>query len=172
MFRRAYLFTPLALLLLPLNTIGDDKKSDSKPFDDAEFVKMAGSGGMHEVELGKLAAAKAQNEAVKKFGQQMVTDHSKANEELKAAAKDAGLMVPDKMIDQHQKEFDKFKDLAGADFDRKYVEHMIKDHEEDVAEFTRASKEAKNPSIKAFAAKTLPVIKTHLEEVKKLQQQK
>jgi len=168
MLRWVYPFTPLALLLLPLGTLGDDKKQDNKPFDDAEFVKMAASGGMHEVELGKVAADKAKDPAVKQFGQQMVTDHGKANEELKKTAKNAGLEIPDKMLEKHQKEFDRFKNLTGDQFDREYVKHMIKDHEEDVAEFTRASKEAKNPAVKEFATKTLPVVQKHLEAVKKL----
>jgi len=164
MLRSIYAFSPLALLLLPLGTLGDDKK----PFDDAEFVKMAASGGMHEVELGKVAADKAKDPAVKEFGQKMVTDHGKVNEELKKMAKEFGFAVPDKMLEEHQKEFDRFKNLTGDQFDREYVKHMIKDHEEDVAEFTRASKEAKSPAVKAFALKTLPVIQEHLEAVKKL----
>lgn len=168
MLRQALLLIPFALVLAPVVPAQDKTKEDKKLFDDADFVMKAGSGGIHEVELGKLAATNAKSDAVKKFGQQMVTDHGKANDELKAAAKDAGLKVPDKMNDEHQKEFDKFKDLKGADFDKKYVEHMIKDHEEDVALFQRATKEAKNPSIKTFATKTLPVVQGHLEAVKKL----
>lgn len=151
---------------------GEDKKPADKPFDDATFVAKAASGGIHEVELGKLAAARASSDDVKKFAERMVTDHGKANEELKKAAQAAGLNVPDKMNDEHQKEFDRFKDYKGEDFDREYMKHMHRDHEHDVAEFTRASKEAKNPNVKAFAAKTLPVLQGHLEMAKKLQPNK
>jgi len=168
MLRQALLLVPFALLASPLVTAQDKKTDDKKPFDDSEFVMKAASDGMHEVELGKLAAANGKSDAVKKFGQQMVTDHGKANEELKTAAKEAGLKVPEKLSDEHQKEVDKFKDLKGADFDKKYAEHMVKDHEEAVALFQRATKEAKNPAVKTFATKTLPVIQSHLEAAKKL----
>jgi len=156
-------------ILIPL--AADDKPTAARAFDDQQFVNAAASGGIHEVELGKLASTKAKNEAVKQFGKLMVDDHSKANEELKKAAKTAGLTVPTKMDDKHQKEFDRFRDYTGQNFDRDYVNHMVDDHKSDVAEFTRASKEAKNPAIKDFATKTLPVIQGHLEKVKKLQDQ-
>ena len=145
----------------------DDKKDD-KAFSDAEFVKKAAIGGMHEVALGKIAAMQGKSDEVKKFGQKMVDDHSKANDELKAAAKAAKLDVPDKMDADHQKHIDHFKDLKGDDFDKEYIKHMVKDHEEDVAEFTKASKEAKDANIKDFATKTLPVVQSHLDMLKKM----
>jgi putative membrane protein len=159
-----------ALFAAVIGARADDKKAadDAKPLDDATFVKKAGIGGLHEVELSKVAAARAKNDDVKKFGERMVKDHSKANDELKAAATAAGLEVPTKLDDKHQKHLDMFKDYKGDNFDAEYVKHMIKDHEEDVALFTRASKELKNSELKAFATKTLPVVKEHLEMVKKL----
>jgi len=165
-------FGPAALLLAAaLVPLAADDTKPAAAFDDAQFVAEAASGGMHEVELGKVAATKAKNEAVKKFGQMMVDDHSKANEELKKAAQSAGLTVPAKMNDHHQKELDKFKNYEGQDFDREYVKHMVDDHEKDVKEFTRASKDAKNAAVKGFATKTLPVLQGHLEKAKKLQEQ-
>jgi len=145
------------------------RAEDTKPFTDADFVKAAASGGMMEVELGKVVAAKAKNADVKAFAERMVKDHSAANEKLKTAAKAAGLAVPDKLNDEHQKTLDKFKDYKGTDFDKDYVDCMVKDHEEDVKAFTRASQEAKDPNVKAFATETAPVVKQHLEAVKKLQ---
>lgn len=147
----------------------DDKtKKDDTAFSDAEFVKKAAIGGMHEVELGKIAAAQGQSEDVKKFGQKMADDHSKAYDELKAAAKKANLDVPSKLDDEHQKHIDKLKAMKGDEFDKAYIKHMVEDHEKDVAEFTRASKEAKDAGVKEFATKTLPVIKTHLDMIKKM----
>lgn len=152
----------------PADKAKDDTKKDDKAFSDAEFVKKAAVGGMHEVALGKLAASQGKSDEVKKFGQKMVDDHSKANEELKAAAKKANLEVPDKIDADHQKHIDTLKDMKGDEFDKAYVKHMLKDHEEDVAEFTKASKEAKDTNIKDFATKTLPTLKEHLDMVKKL----
>jgi len=159
-------------VLFPVTVGAEDKKDapkkDDKAFSDAEFVKKAAIGGMHEVELGKVAAAQGKSEAVKKFGQKMVDDHSKANDELKAAAKKANLEVPAKLDDEHQKHIDKLKAMKGDEFDKAYIKHMVEDHEEDVAEFTRASKEAKDAGVKEFATKTLPVVQGHLDMIKKM----
>ena len=123
---------------------------------------------MHEVELGKIVAAAAKSDDVKKFAEQMVKDHTKANEELKTAAKAANIAVPEKIDAKHQKHLDMFKDYKGTDFDQDYMKHMVTDHTEAVALFTRASKEAKNKELKDFATKTLPTVQAHLEEAKKL----
>lgn len=150
-------------------TKADDKtRKDDKPYTDAEFVKKAANCGMHEVELGKLAAAQGKSEEVKKFGQKMVDDHMKANDELKVAAKKANLEVPTKIDDEHQKHIDRLKPLKGDEFDKAYIKHTIEDHEKAVAALTTASKEAKDAGIKEFATKTLPVVQKHLDEAKKL----
>lgn len=154
----------VALMVGPLPAQVNEKK----PFDDATFVAAAASGGLLEVELGKLASDKVRMDSVKKFADRMVTDHGKANEALKTAARAANIPVPDKMNDEHQKAYDRFKSYTGTDFDRDYIRFMVKDHEEDVAAFARAAKEAKNPQIKDFAAATLPVIQEHLKMAKQL----
>jgi len=147
----------------------DDTKPGEKPFDDNEFVQKAASGGMHEVALGKIATIKGGSAAVRSFGERMMKDHGKSNEELKTAAMAANITVPESMNEKHQKEVEAFKDYKGGDFDREYMKHMIADHEHDIALFMRASKEAKNPAIRDFATKTLPVIKDHLKEAKVIQ---
>jgi putative membrane protein len=146
----------------------DDIKPGQKPFDDSTFVMEAASGGMFEVELGKIAESRAKNDDVRKFGQRMVDDHGKGNEQLKKAAMSAGITVPAKMNEKDQKNLDRFKNYTGENFDQDYVKDMISDHQHDIAEFTRASKEAKNPAIKEFAAKSLPLLKDHLAAAKKL----
>ena len=113
--------------------------------------------------------AKARNADVKKFAEMMVNDHSKANEQLKKAAKDAGVDVPDKMTEEDQKLVDRFKNYKGSNIDQDYMKQMVSDHEKDIAEFKRASKEARNPKIKDFAAKTLPILQAHLDAAQKIQ---
>jgi putative membrane protein len=148
---------------------GQDRKPDDKGFDDGTFVAMVGSGNILEVELGKLAQTQAKNADVKKFADSMVHDHTKANEELKKAAKEAGLSIPEKMNADHQKEFDRFKDYKGTNFDQDYMKHMVADHEKDVALFKRASKEAKNEQLRDFATRLLPVLQAHLDAAKKIE---
>jgi putative membrane protein len=144
----------------------DDQKD--APFSDRDFVIKVGSCGLHEVALGKLAQTQGKSEDVKKFGERMVRDHGKAAEALKAAAQAAGVGVPVAMLDEHQKEVTRLKGLSGAEFDKTFAEHMVKDHEKAIALFEKASKHAENPKIKEFATKTLPTLREHLAEAKKL----
>ncbi len=147
---------------------GANNRRDEKPLTDAEFVKKAAGGGLAEVEMGKLAVDRAADPDVKKFGERMVTDHTKANEQLAEIAKELRIPVPDRPGPEEQKHIDMLREHKGADFDRVYMMHMVKDHEEDVALFTRAAKECKNEKLKEFAEKTLPTLKDHLEMAKKI----
>ncbi|HSB94585.1 MAG TPA: DUF4142 domain-containing protein [Flavitalea sp.] len=133
---------------------------------DNEFVMKAASGGMMEVELGKLAQEKASNPRVKEFGSMMVTDHTKANDELKSLAQSKGVTLPGTMTDEHQKHVKDLGEKSGKDFDEAYMKMMVDDHKEDVDHFEDCSKDSKDADLKAFATKTLPVLQKHLAEAK------
>ena len=143
--------------------------SSATATSDPDFIKEAGMGGMAEVELGKLAATKATNPEVKKFAQMMVTDHSKANDELKALAAKKGITLPAELDSSHKSTIDGLKSKTGADFDKEYVEDMVDDHEKDVDAFADKAKNATDPDIKAFAEKTLPTLRKHLDAIKAIQ---
>lgn len=132
------------------------------------FWTEAAIGGMTEVELGKMASSKAQSADVKSFGQMMVTDHSKANEELKGLAAKKNVTLPTAPDEQHRSTIEKMQKLSGAEFDRAYVDDMLEDHEADVKEFEKQSKENPDPDLKAFAAKTLPTLRKHLDTIKSI----
>jgi putative membrane protein len=136
---------------------------------DSSFVNEAAIGGMAEVELGKLASTKGANPEVKKFGQMMVTDHSKANDELKALATKKGWKLPTELDSSHKATLDSMRSKAGADFDKDYVEDMVDDHEADVKAFEDKAKNATDPDLKAFAEKTLPTLRKHLDAIKAIQ---
>lgn len=134
--------------------------------EDKEFVSKAGMGGLAEVQMGNLALQKATNADVKAFGQRMVTDHSKANAELAQLATTKGLALPTELAGEHQAGYEHLNSLSGAEFDKAYMEHMVADHEKDVAEFDKASTSATDSDLKAWAGKTLPTLKEHLEQAK------
>jgi len=136
---------------------------------DTNFIQEAAMGGMAEVELGRLAATKAVNAEVKKFGQMMVQDHSKANEDLKALAAKKNMTVPIELNGDKKSTMEELRGETGAEFDREYVEEMVDDHEEDVAAFEKQAQSATDPDVKAFATKTLPVLKKHLDAIKAIQ---
>lgn len=150
-----------------VNTVSNaiDKATTAKPTD---FLTEAAQGGMAEVEMGKLASTKAKDPAVKKFGQMMVADHGKANDELKALAGKKSITLPAD-IGSHKSSLDKLNGLSGADFDKEYVSMMVDDHETDVKAFEKEAENSTDADVKAFAAKTLPVLKKHLEAIKAIQ---
>jgi putative membrane protein len=130
---------------------------------DHAFAMKAAEGGMAEVELGNLAKQNGSNSAVKDFGQRMVDDHSKANNELKDLAGKQNITLPTAMNSQDQAEKDRLSKLTGHAFDRAYMKMMVTDHRKDVAEFKRESTSGKNPDLKAWAGKTLPTLQEHLK---------
>lgn len=133
---------------------------------DKKFVEKAAKGGMAEVELGQLATQKASSDDVKKFGQRMVDDHSKANEELKQVAGAKGIDLPKSLNAKEQATKDRLSKLSGDAFDRAYMQDMVKDHIKDVAEFQHESKSGKDSDIRNFASQTLPTLQEHLNQAK------
>ena len=133
------------------------------------FYTSAARGGMAEVEMSKLAQTKATNPEVKKFAQMMVSDHTKANTELKSLAKAKSVALPAELSSSHAAVFDELKGLSGADFDRTYVSEMVEDHEADVQLFEDQAKDDSDPEAKAFAASTLPTLRKHLEMIQGIQ---
>ena len=122
---------------------------------DRKFVENAAIGGMYEVELGNVAQQKATNEQVKQFGARMVTDHTKANDELKQVASAKGIELPAKLDKKHQQEIDKLQKLSGATFDRDYMRNMVSDHKHDIADFEKEAKSGKDSDVKNFAVDDL-----------------
>jgi putative membrane protein len=135
---------------------------------DQAFVKEAAIGGMAEVDLGQLAASKASNPEVKQFGQRMVDDHGKANEELKSWASQKSVNLPTELDAKHKAEHAKLEKLSGEAFDRAYMTSMVADHNKDVAEFQRQSKSAKDPDLRAWVTKTLPTLEDHQKSAKEI----
>ena len=130
---------------------------------DRKFMEKAAMGGMAEVELGNLAKQKGGDAAVKEFGAKMVQDHGKAGDELKQIAASKGVTLPTSIGAENKREMDKLAKLSGDKFDREYMDHMVKDHKNDVKEFQKASKDTKDADLKAFATKTLAVVEGHLQ---------
>ena len=130
---------------------------------DQVFAREAAVGGMAEVELGNLASQKASNADVKQFGARMASDHAKANDELKQWASSKNVTLPTELDAKHKATADRLSKLSGDAFDKAYMHDMVRDHEEDVAAFKRASTSGKDPDLKAWAAKTLPTLEDHLK---------
>ncbi len=103
---------------------------------------------MDEVQLGQLATQNAKSDEVKQFGQRMVDDHTKANDQLKQLAEQKGVALPTELSAKDKSEKDHLAKLQGEQFDRAYMQHMVQDHKKDVAEFKKESTSANDPELK------------------------
>jgi len=151
--------TLLALTLGGVATAQDSPagKSPSVDAKDKTFMKKAAKGGMMEVAMGKLAEEKAQSDDVKSFGKRMVTDHSKANDELKKIAAQKNAKLPTK------------EPTVSWSSDKAYMDAMVKDHEKDLAEFQEEAKSGSDPDVKKFADDTAKMVQEHLDLAKQTQ---
>ncbi|TXK52818.1 DUF4142 domain-containing protein [Pontibacter qinzhouensis] len=146
----------------------EDTSMEDRKIDQSDFMTRAASDGMFEIEAGKLAQQKGQNAEVKKFGGQMVTDHQKASNELKALAQKKSITLPDSMSREHMDKLQSLRDKNGAEFDEEYVDAMVDAHDKAVSLFEDAAEDLEDAEVKAFASKTLPVLQQHREHAKTL----
>ena len=133
---------------------------------DKDFATKAAQGNIAEISGGATAAQKGTSPEVKAFGNRMVNDHGKALDELKQLAQNKGIALPTDVNADQKAQADKLSKASGKDFDKQYAAAMVEDHEKDAKEFEKASKSAQDPDLKAWAAKTLPVIQDHLKMAK------
>jgi putative membrane protein len=135
---------------------------------DQQFVNEAARGGMMEIELGQLAEKKGESSGVKQFGAQMVTDHTRLNNELGAAAKKDGLQVPTELSSKQSAQIRSLSKLSCKEFDSKYAQLMVKAHTEDLAAFQKAESSTEKPDLKKAIADAIPFIQHHLGMAKQL----
>jgi len=169
----------LAAVALTVTMIGGAYAADPAPSAmqtgtqatsaDRTFMTKAAGGGMYEVAVSKLAAEKATSPAVKDYAQMLVTDHTAANDQLKALAATKGVALPADMPADKKAKLNALAKTSGATFDRAYIDRVgITDHQADIRLFDTASRSAKDADVKAWAAKTLPTLKEHLTEAQGL----
>ncbi len=133
---------------------------------DVVFLDAAASGGIFEVEAGRLARQQAESSEVKELGQMMVTDHSQAGKKLAKLARQKHIPLPSKITPAQQEAMRKLSPLSGWAFDRAYVKTMVQDHRKDVTAFQSTAQNGTDADVKAFAAETLPTLQMHLEKIK------
>jgi putative membrane protein len=128
---------------------------------DSVFIQAAGSDGLLQVKLGELAEKKGTSTAVVEFGKRMVADYSKANEELKAAAKEAAFPAP-ALVRQDQQIFDRYNRMGRSSFDKAYMAEMVRHHTEEVRLFQRESAGGRVQSLRQLASRMLPQMEQRL----------
>jgi putative membrane protein len=158
---------PVALSVLVVTSLlaAGSGKAQGLSAEEQQFVKKAAAGGLAEVKLSELANDRASDPKVKDFATQMVTDHTQANGELKPIAESNKIPVPTKLTGEHEVAYKHLEKLSGAKFDAAYIRIMVSDHDKTVSAFEQASSSLKDPALKAFVDKTLPVLRQHKEHI-------
>jgi putative membrane protein len=139
---------------------------------DRVFLQKASEGGLAEVQLGQLAAEKGNSAEVKQFGQKMVEDHTRLNEQMKPIGDTLGVNAPKHLNKVDQAEYDKLSGLSGDAFDQEYITDMVKDHRKDLHEFRREETATSNPELKQAVSQAEQVISQHLSMIQGIAQQK
>jgi putative membrane protein len=166
MFRKNlnYLFVLLAVGII---TISGCKKDDEvNVMTDAEFMNFAAVSGLFEIQSSQLAPERASTPQVVDYALHMINDHTTQDQELKALASQKNIALPTALTPEKQTIVARLGTLNGANFDKEYMNAQVQSHEETVANFEKASMDARDADIKAFAAKYLPALRMHLEEAR------
>ena len=163
--------TVLSVLVATSLLLGASAQGQGLSAEEQQFVRKAAAGGLAEVKLSELAGDRASNQKVKDFAAQMVTDHTQANNELKPIADSNKVAVPTKLKGESEAAYQRLEKLSGSKFDAAYVKIMVTDHDKTVTAFEDASSKVKNPDLKAFIDKTLPVLRQHKDHIHEIASQ-
>lgn len=134
---------------------------DLATLDDPTFVMAAASSNLFEIEAGNLAMRNASDQKVKDFAQMMIDHHTMANQQLQSIASQMGITLPDKMMSIHQAMIDKINDKTGSEFNEDYMDTMETAHKMDIAMYEAKENNATDQNLKAYVAKSLPILKQH-----------
>jgi putative membrane protein len=138
---------------------------------DRTFITDAIQGNLAEIQMGQLAQQKGQNDAVKSFGQMLVTDHQADNDKAKQVASQLGVTPPTQPSAKEKAGYRKLAKLSGAAFDRQFARMMVTDHKQTIAQFQREAKKTNDP-LGRYASDSLPVLKKHLDTAEKIESSK
>jgi putative membrane protein len=152
----------------PNSPAGGETSPNSLSSRDRTFVMQAGQLSMMEVELGRLAVQRGSSAGVKQYGQEMVEDHTRANQELMQLAMQKKVELPTEMSTQNTALIDRLSKLSGTSFDTAYKQAMIDSHNQAIALFQAQSQQGQDPQLKAWATQKLPKLQAHLEMVNQM----
>ncbi|MEG4625911.1 DUF4142 domain-containing protein [Microcoleus sp. w1-18aA5] len=152
----------------PNTPTGGETSPNSLSSQDRNFVMQAGQLGMLEVELGRLAVQRGSSAGVKQYGQEMVEEHTQANQELMQVATQKGVKLPTEISSQNTALMDRLSGLSGTSFDTAYKQAMIDSHTQAIALFQAQSQQGQDPDLKAWATQKLPNLQAHLQMVNQM----
>jgi len=163
----------LSLAVIPLSPLHAQAKVKTKANlkadslqADSKFLHEASADNTLEVRLGRMAERKATRPDVKQFGQRMVTDHSKLEDQLKNLASKNGITLENGFGAKHEQKLDALQKVSGKQFDRAYMTSMVQNHTDDVSYFEKEGREVHSAKLRDLNADALKVLQQHLSMAK------
>jgi putative membrane protein len=152
--------------LLAAVLAGDAAVAKASTPADQQFAATAATHSAGEALLGNLATSRGQNRAVTAFARRVATDNQAAHDELRKIAAQSGISLPSGISASHERTFQRLVMLKPSRFDFAYAAQMVTEHEREIEAFQQELKDGKNPSLRAFAAKTLPQLQSQLDQAR------
>ena len=137
---------------------------------DKAFMIKATQGNLGEVDAAKLALQQSTSDSVKAFAQMMIDDHTSAQTELAAIAKNENVPLPDSTDDAHRMFKQRLMQVSGKTFDSAYMQAQVQDHVKTIAMFQAEAKNGLDAQTKAYANKLLPKLQMHLQHAQSVAQ--
>jgi putative membrane protein len=157
---------PGARQMNSMNAKGDNTVSSM----DRQFMMKATQGNLAEVKTGQLALQKSKDASVRQVAQRLITDHTKAQQQLTSLAQSLHVTLPSALSEEQRATYAKWSKLSGNSFDTSYLSGQMHDHATTISLFQKEVKSGSNPAVKAWAQKTLPVLSNHAMHVKQAAQ--
>jgi putative membrane protein len=142
---------------------------------DAQIAAIVVTANQVDIDAGKLAASKTNTAEVKKFGQQMITDHTAVNKQATALVTKLKVTPEDNPTSQNlkaggDKNIANLKDLKGAAFDKAYIDNEVAYHQAVIDAIDKTLiPSAQNAELKALLVKVRPAFVAHMEHAKMIQ---
>lgn len=147
----------------PVTDTADMVPATAPAMTSADYVAAAAISDMYEIESSRLAQQKGQSDAVKTHARQMIEDHTRTSDALKAAVAEmgSGMQVPTRLDARHQQMIDDLRAAEGEAFDRLYMEQQRMAHDAAFRLHSGFASGGDNPDLKLVAANAVPVIERH-----------
>ena len=116
-----------------------------------------------EIETCELALEKTSNDDIKAFSQHMIDQHSRMGQEIEQLASRKQAQLPKDISEEQRSTYEELSKLSGAEFDRKFIDHNVDDHEKDIRIFKEQAQQLSDKDLKEFAENGARRLDEHLK---------
>jgi putative membrane protein len=137
-------------------------KAQEQTFElDKMLVQEAIQRGIAEIEMARLAEARAEADSVRAFARRMLEDHGRLNERLIQAARNVGTEVPAGPNENEAAVIERLRTLQGAAFDQVYTVGVAQEHMRHYNLHARMAGYASAPDLRRLGEEAAPILEEH-----------